>query len=1461
MEALHEHEANVRQTISTYLEKFGLVQHQIGSYNHFMTKTLPHIIKENLFHEIKLDKPDNKPMYRIRFGKVKLKKPQVRESDGEIHEITPQEARTRCLNYSACVLVDMTQEIYRKTTPPPVFFNIPNVIPVEQKPSEYKLVETREFKEVLLCKIPVMVGSLLCTLNQAHIQKQEYINKAYSKECPYDFGGYFIIKGKEKVIITQETLRTNFPYVTKVRNTSSKFAYQCEVRSGHGVKMRTTSTLYAYMTKPKGGSVPFVYVKIPFLKELVPLLIVYRLLDLHDITSILETLNIGPNDNETEGFNAKLKALILQQNKILQIPLDDIYNWVYKRLSVSSQQEHQNNTEGNVLVDSKPKEKRVQSVHCMVANELLPHMGNGKIAETLEERKINLAKKAAFLSYVIRKTYSMALEGKEDDIDDIGNKRFTAPGVLMALLFRPMYRNMLKVMKMSLEKSLKIDKYTTVTDVINSRMVTHGFRYALSTGNWGILKNSDQQTGVAQVLSRNQVMSTISHATRINHNINRKGRVSKPRQVHPSHWILLDPIETPEGEACGLQKQFAFLSNIRIGLQAEPVIQLLLSDEFSRFVNFVPILKSTLEIRKTMALVFVNMILIGYVPDPCKLALAMQTIRQKQWIPSQASIVLVNTESKREVHIEVDEGCCLRPVFVTEKLLQLSAFFRTLNESKTPVDKWDALLREGFIVYLDKREADTCIVAHEFPSRSPNALYTELHASLLTGVCGSLIPYPQLNQAPRNIYQANMQKQTVSMPTLNFPLRYDSMFHVLEYPQRPLVTTMTSELLGYNEIPAGVNAMVLIGCYTGYNVEDAIILNRRPKDLGMFRSSFYRTYHETEHKYGTHRETITAPDLKKCKNIKDANYDKLQEDGVPRVGQQMNPNDVLIGKVLILNNSKKKGALPNPLGVPTEQTGATGNTKSEEYRDQSVLLRSEEPCQVDQVIFTQNKDSTSSVTVKTRATRIPEVGDKLCLTPDHDVLTEDGWISIAKITKQHKIATLETTSNTIVYERPNHVYSWDHQGPIYDLNTSRVSLAVTLNHRMWCSIGNRDKFELIPASTLQSMTTGVIYFQKNGSTTDILKTEALQKLILAKFAGKQELKLNSIAEGDELQKMCFDAGWSCDLCSLCSDVDSYKNELHAILNTELKQNKSCVSASKAKTVQYKGKVHCVEVSSHVFYVRRNGKVSFTGNSSRHGQKGVLGLLMEPEDMPVAPDGSIPDIIINPHGMPSRMTLAQLTESLMGLLGLLTGKLGDGTAFRPMSIEQIAKAIHEHNQQEKDSHGNPNVTAPPHGNFQFMNGMTGEPLKGKTLYFGPVFYQRLKHMSLEKLHSRSRGPVQILTRQPQEGRSRQGGLRFGEMERDGIVTHGCSSVLLDRLLENSDSFVTIVCKKCGHLGQKAPPRNVQANFLSEGPFCQFCKTGEFCVERVVPWAFKLLVQELEALHVGAHIILKDDKKTA
>ena len=236
-------------------------------------------------------------------------------------------------------------------------------------------------------------------------------------------------------------------------------------------------------------------------------------------------------------------------------------------------------------------------------------------------------------------------------------------------------------------------------------------------------------------------------------------------------------------------------------------------------------------------------------------------------------------------------------------------------------------------------------------------------------------------------------------------------------------------------------------------------------------------------------------------------------------------------------------------------------------------------------------------------------------------------------------------------------------------------------------------------------------------------------------------------------------------------------------------------------------------------------------ASRHGQKGTCGLILDPEDMPQTASGIVPDIIINPHAIPSRMTIAHLMETLLGRVGSEFGFLGDATPFNSaMTVERLSSMLQASGIE-------------PHSNEVMYCGYTGKQM-ATSIFVGPIFYQRLKHMVADKIHSRSTGPLVMLTRQPAEGRARDGGLRFGEMERDVMIAHGASAFLKERMMEASDNFEVHVCKDCGLIGVANRARNIW--------LCKSCgNTTEFSQVRI-PYAYKLFLQELESMNISSRI---------
>ena len=238
-------------------------------------------------------------------------------------------------------------------------------------------------------------------------------------------------------------------------------------------------------------------------------------------------------------------------------------------------------------------------------------------------------------------------------------------------------------------------------------------------------------------------------------------------------------------------------------------------------------------------------------------------------------------------------------------------------------------------------------------------------------------------------------------------------------------------------------------------------------------------------------------------------------------------------------------------------------------------------------------------------------------------------------------------------------------------------------------------------------------------------------------------------------------------------------------------------------------------------------------SSRHGQKGTCGILLNEEDMPYTGSGIRPDLIMNPHAVPSRMTIAQLMETMYGKVCCEKGTLGDGTPYSHLKVGNIRDQLLE-------------LGMHPYGNEILYNGQTGEMMEAE-IFMGPTFYQRLKHMVIDKKHSRARGPIVSLTRQPCEGRSRDGGLRVGEMERDCMISHGAAMFTKERLMDVSDPFTTGFCKSCGTLAVVNSDENIY--------HCGTCGVQTEFELKTIPYAVKLWAQELEAMHIVPRMVFE------
>ena len=516
-----------------------------------------------------------------------------------------------------------------------------------------------------------------------------------------------------------------------------------------------------------------------------------------------------------------------------------------------------------------------------------------------------------------------------------------------------------------------------------------------------------------------------------------------------------------------------------------------------------------------------------------------------------------------------------------------------------------------------------------------------------------------------------MGKQAMGIYATNFRYRMDTVAHILRYPQMPLVYSRVIKYLPSNEMPSGINVVVAIASFSGYNQEDSIIMNHSACERGLFISDHYHTYKDEEKKRQSTsikmQEKFVRPNPNNTLGTRGNNYNTLTTEGFPSENIYVKQNDAIIGKV-------------HPIHSKTDDT--------EMYRCCSTIVNDGEEGFVDKVMVSRNGDGYRFVKVRIRSSRIPTVGDKhACYSPDHEVYTSTrGWIPITDVQRWDSLMSIDPQTGEIVHQRPTDIQQYDFNGGggMIQISNGRghghgngVNLLVTPNHRMWVDCNDGQGFRIVRA--------------------------------------------------DELPALA---------------------QRHRVAFENIRHEISFIRPEHIQRVPYNGTVHCCTVPCGLLYVRRRDDPdsSVICGNSRHGQKGTVGIIYRQEDMPFTKHGIAPDLIMNPHAVPSRMTIAQVIECLMGKVGVNIGMYGDATAFTQFNETKLGDLLETLGFQR-------------HCDEVMYNGRTGEQLK-VPIFIGPTYYQRLKHMVCDKMHSRASGPNVVLTRQPVEGRSRDGGLRFG-----------------------------------------------------------------------------------------------------
>jgi DNA-directed RNA polymerase II subunit RPB2 len=873
----------------------------------------------------------------IEFENPQLRKPTIFENNGAVLPMLPNDARLRNLTYASPLTVDIKVTTTR----------IDNI-------DGRKATHQRVFPNAHLGKIPVMVGSSLCLLRE-----QKHIHPMDLGECPEDVGGYFIVGGGERTIISQERMSENRPVVFRNNRNPAKEWEVIEVKSiGPLNEQVPKSNSVRIQYHPKNQQIMYLRATIPRMKTEIPLFILFRALGVLEDEVIVKMI-LG-NDRD-QIFESLILESITEAASVLT--QEDALLWMKKHLNIWT-----------------GKPSRTITVEDLLRDELYPHIGG------LEDAY----EKACFLAHMTRKLLWVAYKRiSNDDRDSYPNKRVDSPGFLLANLFRTFFQvKMLKDMKASIAKEIhsgswratgsfqEIVNMSNLYKVIKSTIVEIGLKSALSTGNFGSAKvGGPPKIGVSQVLGRLNYVSSLSHLRRISTPIEKTaGKLIAPRKLHNTQWGYICPNETPEGHSVGVVKNLASTACITQFSNSRVVL-----DFIKRMPEFQPIRGLAVEELFRGARVFVNGKWIGMFPPSSALECVNKLRVAKRSGFIQRQIAIVWKPSVKELWLSTEAGRLVRPLYFAPAILDIARSDpekrKELLTSITDCKNWEEILRwtspsgHHLMEYIDAGETEQAMI-----SMDPNDLiklpkaeadsysHAEIHPCVILGSIASTIPFPDHNQSPRNAYQCAMGKQAMGVFAQNYQERFDALAHMLMYPNLPLVSPSMGKHYGAYSMPSGRNIVVAIMAYGGYNQEDSIMINKGSLDRGLFQSIFFRTYKDEEKKNQSsgEEERFGRPDPEMTKQLRNGNYGKLGADGFIPENTFVNSDDILVGKVV-------------PLRVPTGMVLPAGAKK---FRDVSRTPRNNESGFVDKIFKNRNGEGYSFVKIRMRELRTPEIGDK-----------------------------------------------------------------------------------------------------------------------------------------------------------------------------------------------------------------------------------------------------------------------------------------------------------------------------------------------------------------------------------------------------------------------------------------------------------------------------------------------------
>jgi DNA-directed RNA polymerase II subunit RPB2 len=927
-------------------------KHHIDSYDQFLREDLVSIIKANNPILIVKDKIKDANAYTYKIElyvggedgtQIEVGTPTLSlQNTKDVRLLFPNEARLRNLTYASTIYADIFVKVTYTTS---VIQGIPQSVMLE--------IPNDDFKKIPLFKIPLMLHSSYCLL---HDKPNEFLKEA--GECPYDNGGYFIVDGSEKVLITRQEQAFNTLYITpQPKNKKIKVyaSISCLSASSRVIK------LVSFMQRRSNDGI---MVSLPYVRHPVPLFIIFRALGFQTDEEIVKL--IFP---DLESPEAKFLLPKLQPSIVDSYPILNTYTAVnYIKLLTKGFTE--------------------ETVINILRNQMFVHMPSDGTSQAL------------FLADCVRRILRVS-EGFDTppSRDDTRNQRCLTSGFLIQELFNNIYKEWRSAVSLAIDREYyngktiykdenfkNIFTYANIANIYKVGFITEGIMRAFK-GKWGSSLGEDK-TGVLQQLSRLSYCDFMSHCRRVILDFDTGMKLTGPRHLHTSQYGYFCTSETPTGASIGITKNLSILTTISTTSQLHSFATWLRTKGRVYTAEDV-----TTEQRITWIPVYVNGGLFGFSARPDLLTNVLKLMKRTGCLPFSASISFSITS--RKVFIYLDSGRPLRPLIwlsskgdssqkkalytkgvekyakTTWRDMVMGSLKERENATLSSTDFFDifesnprAQLEEyvdgltphvGIIEYVDPYEQNETYIANTVDYVKDETTHIEVHPSTILSLMSTLIPFPHHNQSPRNQLSCSQSKQGVSIYATNWSNRFDNNAHVLCYGEAPLTRTLYSSYLGEGRMPYGQNIVLALACWTGYNQEDGIVVNADAIERGLFRTMAYRsysTYEENDDMNKTRTRFGNPKNIEFWKDLKPGlDYTKLDDNGIIREGEYVDDETVIVGAFMI---------------------GQSGGAAKDVSVTPQVWTRG----RVEKVVMTVNNVGLRMVKIRVVQDRKPEIGDK-----------------------------------------------------------------------------------------------------------------------------------------------------------------------------------------------------------------------------------------------------------------------------------------------------------------------------------------------------------------------------------------------------------------------------------------------------------------------------------------------------